>query len=184
MLQGIIKRITNNRWQNVSSAEIAYKKNKEALSIENGVVVLGTRAVIPDMLKKKLLHAAHDSHFGMSTTKISLQRNVWWPGMDRDVEEFVRNCELCAEKLKSNTARIAHKWTEEKQPFDRVHFDWAHIKGVGEILIMVDAMSGWPEAHYCKDRSSSRVLKIMRCILVGLEFQEELSLIAKRICIR
>ena len=164
LLQGVMKRVQQNRWTNVAAAEVPFKKNREALTVENNVMLLGTRPVIPQVLRKQLISSAHEGHFGMSTTKLRLRQNVWWPGMDRDVEGYIRNCSACARKSKSNTERITHKWQEEETPFSRVHLDWAYVKNVGEILILVDAMSGWPEAVLCKDRSSETVLRVLRTL--------------------
>ena len=131
-----MKRVQQNRWTNVAAAEVPFKKNREALTVENNVMLLGTRPVIPQVLRKQLISSAHEGHFGMSTTKLRLRQNVWWPGMDRDVEGYIRNCSACARKSKSNTERITHKWQEEETPFSRVHLDWAYVKNVGEILIL------------------------------------------------
>ena len=90
----ITDRITWNQWANVSPAEVPYKKNHQALSIENDVIILGTRPLIPEILRTKMIKIAHESHFGTSTMKYRLRRNVWWPGMDRDVEDYVRRCSV------------------------------------------------------------------------------------------
>ena len=70
MLKTIMKRVRLNDWKNVSPAEVAYKKNQHGFCIENSVLVLGTRPVIPLLLRKSLIATAHSEHFGMSTTKL------------------------------------------------------------------------------------------------------------------
>ena len=55
ILKKIRERIKMNDWRNTSPAEAQYKKNRDALSIENGVIVLGTRPVAPSILRQKLI---------------------------------------------------------------------------------------------------------------------------------
>ena len=163
-LTGIKRRIQTGQWKNCSPAELQYKKNQAALSIENHVIILGTRPVVPRLLRNKIMETAHSSHFGMSTTKMVLKKNVWWPGMDRDVEEFVRHCETCRQKPKANTESHRHRWEAATRPFERIHVDWAQVPNIGIVLIIVDAFSGWPEAFVCLDRSSHPVKRVFQSL--------------------
>ena len=164
MLRCIMKRVADSDWKTVSPAETPYKRNQQGLCVENGVLILGTRPVIPELLRNSLMAAAHSEHFGMSTTKLHLRRNVWWPGMDKDVERFVGRCNECAKKPKSNIVSNRFKWEMEELPFRRVHMDWCFIPKVGEVIILVDAYSGWPEAFLCKNRCASSVLRILKSV--------------------
>lgn len=84
--------------------------------------------------------------------------------MDRDVERFISACSECFKKPKSNTTSCMYRWEVEPLPFRRIHMDWACLPKVGEVLIIVDAMSGWPEAFPCPDRSSKSVLKVLKAV--------------------
>ncbi len=164
LLCGIKKRIQQDNWQNCTPAEQPYKKNREGLSVEDHVVILGTRPVVPKLLQKKLIETAHETHFGISTTKMVLKQNVWWSGMDKCVEEYIRSCEICKQKPKSNFESNRHRWEPANKPFERIHLDWAQVSKIGTILIIVDAMSGWPEAIICQDRSAATVKKILQTL--------------------
>lgn len=54
---------------------------------------------IPEGLQKPTISRAHDStvsaHGGMFKTLELLRRHFYWPGMVKDVREYVRNCEMC-----------------------------------------------------------------------------------------
>lgn len=49
---------------------------------------------------------------------------------------------MCNERRKFKQAKT-HTW-----PNDRVHMDYAHVNGVGLLLILVDVCSGWPEYRF------------------------------------
>lgn len=54
---------------------------------------------IPLRLRKEVLSRAHDNpvraHGGMTKTLDLIRRHFFWPGMVRDVRDYVRNCEIC-----------------------------------------------------------------------------------------
>ncbi|XP_065369018.1 uncharacterized protein LOC135961445 [Calliphora vicina] len=54
---------------------------------------------IPHRLRKDVITRAHDdpvcSHGGMVKTLELIRRNFFWPGMVKDVRDYVRNCEIC-----------------------------------------------------------------------------------------
>ena len=164
VLKNICERIKNDNWRDTTPAEFWYKKNRNCLTVEKNVVFLGTRPAIPSVLRRKLICKAHESHFGMSITKVNLKRNVWWPGMDKDVELFIRHCNECSKKPKANIQRELHTWEPATRAFERVHMDWADAPGIGNILILVDSFSGWPEAFICKDRSSKTVKMVLQSV--------------------
>ena len=38
---------------------------------------------------------AHEGHQGMVRTKVRLREKVWWPKMDKQVEDAIRSCHPC-----------------------------------------------------------------------------------------
>ena len=52
--------------------------------------------------------------------------------------------------------------------------DWAAIRGVGEVLILVSAYSGGPEAFLCHKRESITVKNILQSIFARYGVPREL----------
>ena len=65
------------------------------LSILKGLIVRGNHIYIPDSLRKKILRAAHEGHQGIVKTKQFLRDKVWYPQIDRDIENLIQNCIAC-----------------------------------------------------------------------------------------
>lgn len=42
-----------------------------------------------------MLNLAHEGHPGESVMKRRLRNRVWWPGMDKEIEQHVKNCDGC-----------------------------------------------------------------------------------------
>ncbi|PAA77815.1 hypothetical protein BOX15_Mlig019617g10 [Macrostomum lignano] len=168
VLASVKRRIRSNAWNNCSAAERPYKAVRQQLSVENGVVCLRDLVVPPSRLRQDVLRAAHgDSHCGALATRNRLKLEAWWPGHCEDVENFVKQCQRCAE-IRPMPARTCHTWPAEDGPWRRVHMDHAHVPGFGLLLIVVDAFSGWPEAVPVADKSATTVIKVLRLIFSRL----------------
>lgn len=85
--------IREDAWDNKECAK--YFPVREELCIIGKVVLRGTRIVIPQSLRQQVLAIAHEGHVGIVATKLRLRTKVWWPGVDRDAEQYVRSCHGC-----------------------------------------------------------------------------------------
>ena len=159
----ILERVKKGWWSNCTQAEKPFLRVSGRLTIENGILYRGTRVFVPLRLRKRAFQISHgDAHSGIHSSIRRLKISAWWPGMDSDIERFVRQCEVCGRnKFRGQTS--VHKWPSSA-PFERLHMDWADIPSVGNVLIIVDAGSGWMEAFPTKDRTSGTVIKCLRAV--------------------
>ena len=67
----------------------------DSLYIENGVLHLGTRIVIPQIFHDRLLNELHCSHIGVTSMKKIVKDIFWWPGISRDIEAIAAKCAGC-----------------------------------------------------------------------------------------
>ena len=72
------------------------------LSIENNLILLGCRLLIPTEMRRDVLSQLHDSHQGMIRTKERARLIVYWPGMDNDIDNIILSCKTCQDALPSN----------------------------------------------------------------------------------
>ena len=59
---------------------------KNELCVLVKLVLRGTRIVIPQSLRKQVLHVAYEDHESIVKVKSRLRTNVWCPKMDTDAE--------------------------------------------------------------------------------------------------
>ena len=45
--------------------------------------------------RQQILAIAHDGHVGIVARKLRLGTKVWWPGIDKDAEQYVRSSHGC-----------------------------------------------------------------------------------------
>jgi hypothetical protein len=126
----------------------------------NDIVVHGDRTVIPQSLQKEIVEELHISHLGMTKMKNLAQNYVYWPGIDGDIENLVKSCALCNQKL-SNPAKQWHPWEFSATPWTRLHLDFAEYKKK-LYLIIVDSYSKWPEIFETSATSATNTTEILR----------------------
>ena len=63
------------------------------LSIEQDCLLWGIQVVIPTCHQKVLLEELHVGHPGIVLMKELVRSYVWWPNVDSEIEQTVRNCQ-------------------------------------------------------------------------------------------
>ena len=98
---------------------------------------------------------AHETHPGKNSTETAVRMMAWWPGISQDVLRYVSKCKECQENRPS-LGKTVSTWPEA-EVWERLHMDWGYVKDQGNILVIVDAGSGWIEAFPAGNRTSQTV---------------------------
>ena len=64
-------------------------------TVEDGLVLKGTRIVIPNKKHEAVIKLIHEGHLGLSKCKLHAKDTAYWPGLNDQLEKLVSNCELC-----------------------------------------------------------------------------------------
>ena len=72
-----------------------YKPIAGELSVQSGLLLQGSRIVIPTVLWKEILVKLHTGHLGITKCQERAKQSVWWPRIRKYIEERYRNV-LCA----------------------------------------------------------------------------------------
>lgn len=67
-----------------------YKTSSPAYSICDEVLLYAGRVVIPVVLQKRILKEFHQGHPGIGRMKALMRSYVYWPNMDKDIEQVVK----------------------------------------------------------------------------------------------
>lgn len=87
---------------------------------------------------------------------------VWWPGIDREVEELLHRCTVCQQAAPMPPSTEPLAWPATKQPWTRVHVDYAGPVEGKMILVVVDSFSGWIEALPATTATSATTVELLR----------------------
>ena len=83
-----------------------YWSYRDELSIISGVIFKRDRVVIPKKLQSEMLKQLHIPHMGIERTKLRARELMFWPGVNREIEDMVKLCNIC----------IKSQRKEEKEP--------------------------------------------------------------------
>ena len=81
--------ILSNDWLKLDCK--SYLPVRSELTTIGFIVLRGTKIVIPSELREHVLKLAHEGHPKIVMLKKKLRSKVWWPGIDKDSENFVKN---------------------------------------------------------------------------------------------
>ncbi|XP_042236985.1 uncharacterized protein K02A2.6-like [Homarus americanus] len=142
-----------------------FKHVLEELTSKRGLVLRGSRIVMPQTLQRRTMQLAHETHLGMVKTKALLRGKVWWPTINKDVEKAIRQCIPCASldtRKQTNPANMS----EMKGLWEVIHVDICGPFPSGEyVLGIIDAGSRWPEAFVVKIINTDTVTTLIEgCI--------------------
>lgn len=72
-----------------------YFSRRDEFSIEEGCVLWGVRVIVPKKLQSEVLNMLHEGHVGIVKMKMIGCSYVWWPGLDKAIEQLVKSCKSC-----------------------------------------------------------------------------------------
>ena len=130
--------------------------NREQLVYRNGLLFYlwkdSTRdrllLIVPESLKQEIMSLSHDlpltGHMGIAKTLLRICMNYVWYRMAKDVELFVKSCNICNRNKKANIkAKAGLGQYHAGIPMERVHIDilgpfTPSDKGNQYVLMLVD----------------------------------------------
>ncbi|XP_045775110.1 uncharacterized protein K02A2.6-like [Maniola jurtina] len=124
--------------------EKAYFARRNEIVLELGCLIYKYRIIVPPSLREGVLKEIHEGHLGINKMKNVSRSYVYWPSLDRDIEDLCRECEACRIVRDSPPRATLHPWEYPLCPWQRVHADFAECAGK-KYLIVLDAHSKWVE---------------------------------------
>ena len=147
---------------NFSRCSVAYKAIHEELTTYGDMVLRQTRIVIPKELRRRVLELAHKGHQGIVKTKARLREKVWWPGIDRDCENYCRECHGCQLVSQPNLPDPVESTLLPDGPWQDLAMDFVGPFPTGEyILVIVDYYSRYFLVSIMKKITSEKLEAVM-----------------------
>ena len=81
--------------------------------------------IVPPQGCTAALEELHETHPGVSKMKALARSYIWWPGMDGEIVEVVKNCTSCQVTRPSPPMAQLHPWEWPSKPWSRLHIDFA-----------------------------------------------------------
>ncbi len=136
------------------------------------------RLVLPKSRRAKVLELAHDrtGHVGIKKMRALINSRFVWPGIGKDVTNFVQSCDMCARMNKSGNrqAQLVER-PIVTEPFESVAVDIVGPLpkakgGVRFVLTFICMATRWPEAVAMRTGSASEVADGLVAIFTRTSF--------------
>lgn len=141
----------------ISDSIKPYYAKRNSLSIESDCIYYGSRIIVPEISRKGVLSALHENHTGIVRMKMLARSYVWWPSLDKNIQDFVSSCLQCQQTLKVPKEKISHPWPSVSYPFERIHIDFFYFEGK-HFLLIVDTFSKFVEIKLMKTTNIFNVI--------------------------
>jgi hypothetical protein len=173
-----LRTIIFNGWpaskQDLPIAIHPYWDTRDQLSTYNGVVYKGERIVIPSSLREEMLKILHTSHTGMVKTKQRARDMIYWPGLNRQIEDMVSKCDVCLSKLNKQPKEPMTIHPLPSLLWNKVGTDLLELEG-SHYLLLTDYYSNFIEIEPLQhDTRSSTVIKRIKAHIARYGIMETL----------
>ena len=139
-----------------------YHIRRNELTVEANCLLWGRKVIIPEKLQDKVLEELHTAHPGVVRMKSIARIHVWWPGIDKKIEEVVKSCLPCQSIRNKPPLTSLHLWNWPSQPWRRLHLDFLGPFLGATFLIVVDAYSKWLEVIPMSSTTAERTITELR----------------------
>ena len=125
------------------------------------------RLVLPSQLRKRALIGIHDEcgHLGRDKTIEFARDRYFWPGMAKDISNYVSQCKACIlRKGPTNQTAPLHPIIS-KEPLELLCIDFLTVEpckgGIENILVITDHFSRFSQAIPCKNTTAKTTAKLL-----------------------
>lgn len=72
-----------------------YFNLQDQVTVEDELLYLNFKLIIPVEYREYILQLLHESHFEMTKTKARANQVIYWPGLSKDIENIISKCTIC-----------------------------------------------------------------------------------------
>ena len=140
-----------------------YWNYRDELTVSNGLILKGSRIVIPKSLQPDVLQQLHYAHQGAEKCKLRAKGSVFWANINRDIEEMVKSCSPCQhhQTLNSKEPLLAHE--VPPRPWHTLGSDIFHWNAA-DYLLVIDYYSKFPVIRKLLNMHASTVVANLKSI--------------------
>nr|XP_006817281.1 PREDICTED: uncharacterized protein K02A2.6-like [Saccoglossus kowalevskii] len=152
----------------------SFYHHKDEITIYQGCLMWGLRVIIPNKLHNYVLEELHSGHQGIVKMKALARSYVWWPGIDKDIEQITKKCPGCQQNQPMPKVAPLHPWEWPTSPWQRIHVDYAGPFQGQMFLVVIDAHSKWSEVVPTSTTTATKTIEILRTIFARFGIPETL----------
>lgn len=159
-----IKNYIENGWPNRDKMPYnlkCYYPIKDELFVIDNLVFKNANVVVPLALRKEMLELIHYNHLGIEKCKSRARNVLYWPYMNNEIENMIRQCATCLKFQKTHQNENLILREVPNAPWQDLGSDIFYFKGKA-FLLLVDYYSKFIEFKELNNESTD-------CVIVALK---------------
>ena len=153
-----------------------YRNIFSELSVTQGLILQGSKLVVPEELRAQVITLAHQGHQGIVRTKQFLRATTWFPDMDKLVEEEIAYCLPCQVTVKSPQQEPLKLTKLPAELWDVLATDLHGPLSTGEYLLVVQCLySRYPAVEIVHSTSADACIPALDKILSYFGIPSEIT---------
>ena len=122
--------------------------------------------VLPTASRAAALRSLHDDigHPGRDRTLSLLKERFYWPGMNKDVKNYIQSCDRCVKRKTPTNQRAPLVSIKTSQPLELVSMDFLALEpskgGQQYVLIITDHFTRFAQAYPSKNMSAKTTAEL------------------------
>ena len=139
------------------SALTPYHDYRDELTVQDGIILRGHRVIIPTSMRREIKEKVHAGHLGINSCIRRAKDMVYWPGVSKEIRQFVESCDTCASMPDKQSLEPLIMHEIPSRAWEKVATDIFTIDA-RNYLITVDYFSNFFEIDYLLDTTSETVI--------------------------
>uniref|UniRef100_A0A0N5BN48 RNA-directed DNA polymerase n=1 Tax=Strongyloides papillosus TaxID=174720 RepID=A0A0N5BN48_STREA len=170
VLREILKYLRNGWPKNLSKKLKEYGKIKFNLAENDGIIMKNEQIIIPLSLQSEVLRMLHSGHVGIVRMKMLARSNVFWMGMNKQIENVTKKCETCMKIGIPESNVNLHPWEPAKEIFEKLHIDMCGPLDNVRYLVIYDMFTGYPFVERLRNGDSQEIIDILDRIFIDFMY--------------
>ncbi|UYV69099.1 K02A2.6-like, partial [Cordylochernes scorpioides] len=159
--------------KNLPSNLKPYWEFKEELHEWQNLICRGNKLLIPKTQRSDILKILHASHQGINNTIALAKRCIYWPGINKEIEELINNCSICQQTSRANLKEPMLPHQAPDYPWQKEGIDIYQIESL-KYLLIVDYFSKYPEIYQLQDMTTDTIIRRLKRTFSNLGIPETL----------
>ncbi|CAA9996939.1 unnamed protein product, partial [Nesidiocoris tenuis] len=107
---------------------LPFWQHRHDISLVDGLLLKGSRIVIPEVMRAEMLNKLHEGHQGITKCRALAKQSVWWPRLSTQLKPLLENCTNCA-RYRTNRAEPLLPTSFPERPWQTLGMDLLKLQG-------------------------------------------------------
>ena len=135
-----LSRVIQEGWPNEKSncpgGISDYWNGRDELSEADGLLFKGSKIIIPASMRREMLEKIHEGHLGIEKCKRRAREVMYWPRINQDVANMVKNCNSCLTYQRKQTAESLQPHPTPNRAWEKIGADLFTLNSKNYIVVV------------------------------------------------